>query len=137
MATSQASADIIVRKIESLYDLDEDERQAIRTLPLWVRDLRRDQDIAREGDRPSQCALLLEGLVYRYKSEASGKRQILAFNTPGDIPDLQSLALDELDHSIATASVSRVAFVAHDDMRRLIRAYPRLSQAFWRDTLVE
>jgi CRP-like cAMP-binding protein len=137
MATPQASADIIVRKLETLYNLDEDERQAIRALPLQVRDLRRDQDIAREGDRPSQCCLLLEGLIYRYKSEETGKRQILGFNTPGDLPDLQSLALDELDHSIGTASAARVAFVSHLDMRRLIGAYPRLSQALWRDTLVE
>src|SRR3954463_15112417 len=137
MTTPQASADIIVRKIQSLYNIDEDERQAIRALPLQVRELRRDQDIAREGDRPSQCALLLDGLVFRYKFEETGKRQILGFNTPGDIPDLQSLALDELDHSIGTASAATVAFVSHPDMRRLIGAYPRLSQAFWRDTLVE
>src|SRR4051794_28762230 len=61
MTTAQASGDIIVRKIQSLYNIDEDERQAIRALPLQVRDLRRDQDIAREGDRPPQCCLLLEG----------------------------------------------------------------------------
>ena len=54
------------RKLESIFPLTRAEEQALSELPMHVRDLRQDQDIVREGDRPSQCCLLIEGFAYRY-----------------------------------------------------------------------
>jgi len=37
-----------------------------------------------------------------FKHTEVGKRQIMAFHIPGDMPDLQSLHLKTLDNSVAT-----------------------------------
>jgi CRP-like cAMP-binding protein len=43
----------LVRKLESIVSLSDEERQALVSLPMHVQDLRADQDIVREGDRVS------------------------------------------------------------------------------------
>ncbi|MFC5082449.1 Crp/Fnr family transcriptional regulator [Microvirga arabica] len=127
----------LILKLESIFDLTDEERQALEKLPMQVQVIKADQDIVREGDRPSRSCLLLSGFTCVYKITAGGKRQIVSFNIPGDIPDLQSLHLKVLDNSVATISQCRVGFITHDDLRDLCNRYPRITSAFWRETLIE
>jgi len=127
----------LIRKMESVFDLTDDERQALLDLPMQVQVIKADQDIVREGDRPSRSCLLLSGFACTYKVTAGGKRQIVSFNIPGDIPDLQSLHLKTLDNSVATMSPCRVGFITHEDLHSLCTRYPRITAAFWRETLID
>jgi CRP-like cAMP-binding protein len=127
----------LIRKLQSIAHLSEEEQQALLNLPVTVKNVAADQDIVRDKDRPNQCCLLLEGFVARYKLLDGGKRQIMAFHTPGDIPDLQSLHLKVMDHSIGTLVSSKLAFIPHASIRALIRRHPILGDALWRDTLVD
>jgi CRP-like cAMP-binding protein len=104
---------------------------------MQKRTLRAGQDIVREGDRPSQCCLLLEGFAYRYKLLEEGRRQIFSFHIPGDMPDLLSLHLSVMDHNLGTLSPGRVAFIPHSALRALTQCHPGIGEAFWRDTLVD
>ena len=99
---------LLVRKLESISALCEDERLALQNLPMQVQDLRPDQDIVREGDRPSRSCLVLDGFAATYKMTGDGKRQIMAFHSPGDIPDLQSFQLKVLDSSLGTLTACKV-----------------------------
>jgi CRP-like cAMP-binding protein len=81
--------------------------------------------------------MLVEGFLCRYKNLPDGKRQIMAFYVPGDIPDLLSLHIEVMDHSLATIVPSRVAFIPHAALARLIEQNPRIACAFRRDTLVD
>src|SRR5688572_18564205 len=78
----------LIRKLESIADLSDEERRAIFGLPMTVRTFATDKDIVREGDRPSECCLVVEGFAGSYKHSGDGKRQFMSFYTPGDIPDL-------------------------------------------------
>ena len=127
----------LVRKLESIVALTADEREAVLRIPVTVRALKADQDIVRDQDRPSQCCLILDGFAFRYKMLAGGKRQILSFHIPGDIPDLQSLHLEVMDHSLGTLTASKVALIPHDVVRAFVRAHPRIADVFWRDTLID
>jgi CRP-like cAMP-binding protein len=127
----------LIRKLETITSLSEDERQAILDLPVRIADLRADAYTVREGDRPSQCCLLVEGFICRYKDLADGKRQILAFYVPGDIPDLLSLHIEVMDHSLAAVAPSRVAFIPHDALKRLTDEHRRIAAVLWRDTLID
>jgi CRP-like cAMP-binding protein len=89
------------------------------------------------GDRPTTCCLVLNGLAFRYKLTSDGRRQILSFYVPGDIPDLQSLHLGIMDHHLAALSACRVAYIAHEDLSKLIRSSATLETAFWRTALVD
>jgi len=131
--------DRLVRKLESITSapLSEQMAKAVLNLPVSVRELRADQDIVRQGDRPSQCCLVVEGFLCRYKVLQDGTRQILSFHVPGDIPDLQSLHIDVMDHSLASNFASTVALISHDALKDLCRAQPRIADVFWRDTLID
>jgi CRP-like cAMP-binding protein len=127
----------LLRKLETIVDLSDEEREAVLRLAVTVRILKADQDIVRDQDRPSQCCLILSGFACRYKTLDSGRRQILSFHIPGDIPDLQSLHLQVMDHSLGTLTKSRVALIPHETVRAFIRAHPRIGDVFWRDTLID
>jgi CRP-like cAMP-binding protein len=127
----------LIRKLDCIFTLTSEEKQAVFALPLTTKTLLADTDIVRDGDRPSECCLIVEGLVCRYKLTPEGKRQIHSFHIPGDIPDLQSLHLKVMDHSLGTLSRSKVAFIPHQSVRDLTRAWPRIADAFWRDTLID
>jgi CRP-like cAMP-binding protein len=134
---SNGDAHPLIRKLESIAPVSAEELQSILALPMTVRDLKADQDIARDQDRPSQCCVILEGFACRYKILPGGKRQIFSFHVAGDIPDLQSLHVEIMDHSLGTVAPSKVGFIPHETMRAFIRAHPRIGDVFWRDTLIE
>ncbi len=127
----------LVRRLESIAEISDTERQALIDLPMTVRDVPKGADIVREGDRPSECCLVLQGFVCRYKILAEGKRQILSFHPPGDIPDLQSLHLKTMDHSLGALTPTRAGFIAHSALADLIDHHPGLGALFWRETLID
>jgi CRP-like cAMP-binding protein len=127
----------LVRKMESIVDLTSEEREALRALPMMVRELHADQDIVRDGDEPSQSCLVLDGFTVRYKLAGEDRRQILSFHIPGEIPDLQSLYLKTMDHSLATLTNARLGFIQHRTLFDLMARFPRIAGAFWRETLID
>jgi CRP-like cAMP-binding protein len=137
MHQSMSLTDVFLRKLDSIHTLDEDDRNAVNRLPLQIAELRADQDILREGDRTMRCCFLLTGLACWYKTTGAGKRQILSFLVPGDLPDLQSLHLSTLDSTLMTLSPCRVAFVQHEPLRDLCERRPNVASAFWRMTLID
>ena len=134
---SEPHAHSLLRKLDSITDLSPEERQAVLDLPMRVERIQADQDIVREGDRPSRCCLVLQGFACRHKVTLPGKRQIMAFHVPGDIADLQSLHLRVLDHSLGTITPCELGFIRHEDMRDFVRRWPRLGDVFWRETLID
>jgi CRP-like cAMP-binding protein len=49
-----------------------------------------------------------------------GKRQIMAFHTPGDMPDLHSLFIRTMDHSLGAIAASQILLVPHERMREVL-----------------
>jgi CRP-like cAMP-binding protein len=127
----------MIRKLESIFSLTDGERQALENLPMQVTIIKENQDLVREGDRPSRSCLILSGFTCTYKVTGEGKRQIVTFSIAGDVPDLQSLHLKTLDISIATLTPCRIGFITHEDLWDLCMRHPRIAAAFWRETLIE
>ena len=125
----------LIRKLESIFTLTDDERRALESLPIQVAVLKENQDIVREGDSPSRCCLLLSGFACTYKVTGEGRRQIVAFNIAGDVPDLQSLHLKALDNSVGTITPCRVGFIPHEALHDICARHPRIA-ALWRETLI-
>lgn len=127
----------LIRKLENIAALTDEERRAIGSLPVETQVLRPRQNIVRDGDSSSQCCLILEGWACRYKVQSKGKRQIFSFHVAGDIPDLQSLCVPRMDHSLVTLATTTIALIPHEDLRDLTARFPNLAVLFWRDTLVD
>src|SRR6202000_2209053 len=93
--------------------------------------------VVREGQRPTHCCLVAAGFCVRTKTTGDGKRQILSIHIPGEIPDLQSLHLQVMDHDLVTLTDSRLEFISHSVLRSLHRRRPKVAEVFWRDTLID
>jgi CRP-like cAMP-binding protein len=123
--------------LDSIFTLRDDERQALLNLPMQIVVIKEGQDIVRSGDHPSQSCLLLSGFACVYKVTGDGKRQIAGFSIAGDMPDLQSLHLEVLDNSVSTLTPCRVGFIPHEALHDICERYPRITSAFWRETLID
>jgi CRP-like cAMP-binding protein len=128
---------MFVRKLESIATLTDEQRQAIESLPVRSHSLTARQDIVRDGDKPTHCCLILDGWASRYKLLGDGRRQVLSFHIPGDVPDLQSLHVPTMDHGLATVTKATVAFIPHESLHDLMLRHPSLVTLFWRETLID
>ncbi|MES2021536.1 MAG: Crp/Fnr family transcriptional regulator [Pseudomonadota bacterium] len=95
------------------------------------------QIIVRQQTPLTQCTLLLEGFVERYKDTPEGRRQILAIHVPGDFVDLHSYPLKRLEHSVAALTDVKVAFFPHSAIRGLTERSATLTELLWRSTLID
>lgn len=125
------------RKMDRVVCLTQAEAEAVLSLPVTVREVRAGTEIVREGDRPSQACLMLDGMSFRFRIVGDGARQIFSYHIAGDMPDLQSLYLERMDHSLLALTNSKVAFLPHRSLHQLIEAHPRVGGYLWRETLID
>jgi hypothetical protein len=78
----------LISKLSRLADLDEEDRAALRALPLSIKPVLPNSYLVRDGDTASACSMLIDGYACRHKAASNGSRQILSFYMPGDVnPD--------------------------------------------------
>ncbi|HEY0600308.1 Crp/Fnr family transcriptional regulator [Brevundimonas sp.] len=128
---------MLLRRLEQIADLPEDDRQAVLALPHRIRTVEASTYLTREGDLPTVCGVLGSGFAYRQKLTGDGVRQIVALHIPGDAMDLQHLFLDVADHSVQMLTRGEVAFVPRRDLQDLIDARPLVRNAVMTSVLVE
>jgi CRP-like cAMP-binding protein len=116
-------------------DLLTDPRRLLAEAASRVRILGARADLAHEGDRPTECSLILDGFVCRYKLLSEGRRQILGFHIAGDLCGLAGFGLGRMDHSLATLSQARIAVITRSTLRELTTQRPNLTSALWQQTL--
>jgi CRP-like cAMP-binding protein len=61
----------------------------------------------------------------------------MSFHIPGEMPDLQSIHLKTMDHTLQTITRCEVGFITHETVRDLCDRYPRIGSALWRETLID
>lgn len=122
----------LVTRLLPLVDLSAPEQCAISAVLVHEVEVRADQEILREGERPTRCFMVLEGLTCISQMVEGGLRQITSFYIPGDMPDLQSLHLDVLDSDTWAVTDCRLAYMEHGALRHLCEAQPRVAAALWR-----
>jgi CRP-like cAMP-binding protein len=127
----------LLRRLHTVSGLDDADIAAIRTLPIVVRQWEAGRAIVSDGDRPTDCCLIIEGFCVRSKTTVSGHRQILSIHIAGEIPDLQSLHLHRMDHDLIPLVSSTLGFINHTSLRALTRARPNVAEVLWRDTLID
>jgi CRP-like cAMP-binding protein len=127
----------LIIKLEHFVRLSAEDRAVLQRVALQsVRTFPPRTDVAREGEKPKDVHLILTGWAYRYKELEDGRRQIVAFFLPGDICDQNVFILREMDHSIGTITGARVADLPRSFFEEISAGYPRITTAFWWETLV-
>jgi CRP-like cAMP-binding protein len=113
------------------------DRSGIRELPFRLKTLEPGQDIVHQGEHPDVAVFVLSGMLARYHTLSSGDRQYLSFHIAGDLPDVQSLFLKVMDHSVCAMNRATLALFPHDPLLRLLEKHPLICFAFWRLTLAD
>jgi CRP-like cAMP-binding protein len=119
-------ANPLIRKLEAYARLSDDDRRLLDSASQDARTVPGRTDLIREGDRPADVHLILEGFACRYKITSEGKRQIMAYLVPGDFCDLHVFVLEHMDHSIGTLSPCKVVNIPRERILALLER-PRLS----------
>jgi CRP-like cAMP-binding protein len=127
----------LVLKLEQRDRLSDDERRVLEVAVVRVREVRADEDIVREGDRPVESSLLLDGFAARYKVLSNGRRQITALHITGDFVDLHSFLLKTMDHGVLALTPCRVGMVPHAVLEKITEEHPHLARLLWLSTLID
>jgi len=135
--TGESITSALITRLRTTSALDEQDVEAIRSLPAVTKHYPPGQAIVRDGDRPAECCLISQGFCVRSKTTSNGRRQILSIHIPGEIPDLQSLHLHVLDHDLTTLTECTLGFINHVALREITRRRPNVAEVFWRDTLID
>jgi CRP-like cAMP-binding protein len=127
----------LILKLEHGADLTDEDRDRLEEVARRTREVGPRQDLIREGDKPTNLHVILDGFACRYKVTPAGKRQIMAYFVPGDFCDLHVWILGQMDHSIATLSPCTIAEIPSETIEELTARYPRITRALWWATLVD
>jgi CRP-like cAMP-binding protein len=134
---SDKTIEAVVRKLRQHSSLSPREERALAKLRPRVSEVERGTDIVRQGDRPDASVFQLSGTLARYHTVARGDRQYLALHIAGDMPDLQSLFLGVMDHSLVALDRAQIAMFSHRELCALMEAEPQAGFALWRQTLLD
>jgi CRP-like cAMP-binding protein len=135
--TAPEGIERVLRRLETRGALTDDDREAVRTLPLTYRTLEPGAYIVREGEPPEMCALLLRGFAYRHKVTGEGHRQIMSVHMSGEFLDLQNSFLEVADHNVQALTRCEIAAVPVPALRRLAETHPQVGRAMWIETLID
>src|SRR5262245_16530682 len=111
-----APYDVISRKLAAHSNLAPGDLDMLRSLPSQSRSLQPNEDVIRQGDKPHVAALVMAGMVARYHTLSSGRRQYLSFHMTGDMPDAQSLFIERMDHSVCALGPVQLALIPHENV---------------------
>jgi CRP-like cAMP-binding protein len=126
----------LVRKLRAFARLSDDDLRILDEVALHGREVGARIDLIREGDKPSDVLLVMEGFACRYKVSPEGKRHIMAYLVPGDFCDLHVFILNEMDHNIGTLSSCRVVDIPRHRVLELVDR-PAIARAFWVAAMVD
>lgn len=128
---------LLRRKLTAVADLPVSSLALLDQLSWQISSIPPRTEFVAEGDEPSRCCLVVDGMVASWNYTQSGDRQIQSVYLPGDMPDLMSLHLKRMDHFIGSISACRVAYVSHEDVERVCRTSALMNGALWRETLID
>lgn len=128
---------LLVAKLSTHVILSDQDKSAILALPFRRRIYDASTYLVWEGDKPSQCALILSGFAYRQKQTSDGRRQIVSLHIPGEPLDFQNLFLNIADHSVQMLTRGEVAIMERQDLQTLMWAHPDVGKAMVTSILIE
>lgn len=126
-----------VRKLEGFTALSDADRTVLERVSAESHLLDPRTDLVREGDKPDDVLLVMDGMACRHKLRASGQRQIMAYLLPGDLSDLDVMFLKKMDHTVTTVSVCKVVRLAPQTLADILSQHPAIARALRMSTLVD
>jgi CRP-like cAMP-binding protein len=124
-------------KLEARDDLQAQERQALCGALNAPRRFSAGEELVREGSKPRESTVLLDGWAARITTLERGAQQISELHVPGDFVDLHSFLLHRMDHSVVALSDGMMVGLPHSELRRMTERFPHLTRMLWMSTLID
>lgn len=128
---------LFLNRLTSRSVLSEREKNAVLDLPGDTMLIPEGNDFIRLRETVEHTSLILHGLIARFDRNQNGHRQITALHIRGDMPDLHTVAQPRATCALHTLSFATILRVPHSALRNAAAAHPGISQALWRDTIVD
>ena len=136
--SSAQAVELLVQTLSRNSNLSRgDERTISKLLHPRVSAVTPGADIVCQGDHPNVAVMVISGMLARYHTNMNGDRQYLSLHIRGDLPDLQSLFLGVMDHSLCALDKAQIASFRHSEILSLLKRAPSVGLAFWRHTLID
>jgi CRP-like cAMP-binding protein len=123
------SDSVLVKKLNAFLALSKDELTCLAGLQGRPLNVRRGQQLTREGQTEHKAFVLQEGWACSFKTLPNGGRQIISFPIAGDIVGLRSILLRTADHSFSALTDAVVNAIDGSHIMRCVTEYPRLGAA--------
>lgn len=127
----------LITKLERRDRLSDADKACLTGIWSPPRRFKAGQDIVREGSRPKESTLVLEGFCGRYNTLLDGRRQITALHIAADFVDLHSFLLKIMDHGVTALSDCVVVTVPHEALTEITERQPHLTRMLWLSTLID
>lgn len=95
------------------------------------------KDVIKQGDKPEQVYLLLDGWACRYKISPQGKLQVLTYLIPGDFCNIHITLANQIDYSIGVLAPSTFASLSHERIYDIYDNHPRLARSLNWSALID
>ena len=128
---------LLIRKLENFTELSETEKRALQDAAAGMRTYGVHEDLIREGEQANGVAVISSGFACRHKMLPDGRRQIIGYFLPGDMCDARVFILKKMDHTISALTPTSVVTLQREAILDITSKHPRLTRAFWWNTLVE
>ncbi|MCC8955360.1 Crp/Fnr family transcriptional regulator [Bradyrhizobium sp. Pear77] len=126
----------LIARLLSVVELSEQDQLRLGDMPRVIKTFGNGDPVARQGECRCTGAVVMDGFL-SLRRVVSERNQISSVYVPGDMPDLHTLHLPVMDHDLCSEGASTVAFIPHSHLRRILRDSPGLTNAFWRETLIQ
>jgi CRP-like cAMP-binding protein len=126
----------LVAKLAAHAPLSDADRDAILSLPHEIVEIEAGRYLFREGDRATNCNVVLSGFACTHKLLPDGSRQILAVHMKGDGIDLQNALMILMDHNAQALTALEVAVIPAQAIGELMNGRPSVARTLWIETLI-
>jgi len=106
-------------------------------LPFTRKRFGKDAYMVREGERTTDCSVILRGFAFRQKMLRDGSRQIISIHIPTEFVDLQNGMLLVADHNVQCINGAEAATIPREALLSLAIERPEVLRAIWIDTLID
>jgi CRP-like cAMP-binding protein len=133
VTVTERAIELFLRRLLLRSNLSSREQAAIRSLETRVVTVSARRDFVRPGEAVQHVSLVAEGLAARTDVMRDGSRAIPEFFIAGDMCDLPSLVAPRAGWGMMALSRLQLVQIPHQALRNLVRTYPEIGMAFWRD----
>lgn len=119
----------LARKLGAFADLTAQELSVLSDLHARRKTFSSGHDMVHQGQPEQSAYILADGWVCSYRLLASGSRQIVDFQIPGDFLGLRTILCRTAGHSIEPLTVVKASAVSANELMDVFTQNPRLGTA--------